>query len=666
MRGSLFAILVALLVTMKGMSPAPAQNADGPPYHPMDALTVEEVLETVKLLRQHGHADDTTRFPEITLKELPKEKMLAWRTGMPFERRAFVVSRHGGETFETVVDLTAGRIESRRPVAGVQPAIMNEEWERAQALVKQDPRWIAAMKKRDIADLDAVYCAPMSAGRLSGEEDEKRRLFKVPCYDTRAAPGNPYGRPIEGVIAVVDVDRNEVATVVDSGAVRVPPPLGKDEAPAERTYRSPMKPVLVFSPAGVNYSIRGGLNVTWQNWSFHVRAERRFGPVFSLVTYSDGGTTRSVAYQMMLSEMFVPYMDPDPNWAFRTPMDAGEFGLGYLASSLAPGRDCPRHSTFISVVMPSDTGGLFKVDRGLCVFERNTGDPLWRHATDQGDRVFGRPYVELVVRMIPTIGNYDYVVDWIFTQHGNIRVRVGATGYDAVKTVRTRNMKDQTAAEDTRYGELIAPNTVAIYHDHLFAFRLDLDVDGTGNTLIRDRAVPVRLPEANARRSIWKLERSEIEREGPVRPTGHDEIFRVVNPQKSTPLGHRPGYQIEPGHGTLSLLSDDDLPQRRAAFSAERLWLTRYRPDELFASGRYANQSRGGEGLPAYVQDEEAATDTDIVLWYTVGFHHITKTEDWPILSTRWHEFTLRPFNFFGQNPSLDVAPRFARPGAAQ
>ena len=48
------------------------------------------------------------------------------------------------------------------------------------------------------------------------------------------------------------------------------------------------------------------------------------------------------------------------------------------------------------------------------------------------------------------------------------------------------------------------------------------------------------------------------------------------------------------------------------------------------------------------------------MLWYTVGFHHITRPEDWPILPTRWHEFMLRPVNFFTQNPAIDLAPNFA------
>ena len=40
----------------------------------------------------------------------------------------------------------------------------------------------------------------------------------------------------------------------------------------------------------------------------------------------------------------------------------------------------------------------------------------------------GMQGLELVVRFISTVGNYDYVFDWVFTQNGEIVYRAGATG----------------------------------------------------------------------------------------------------------------------------------------------------------------------------------------------------------------------------------------------
>ena len=63
-------------------------------------------------------------------------------------------------------------------------------------------------------------------------------------------------------------------------------------------------------------------------------------------------------------------------------------------------------------------------------------------------------------------------------------------------------MADPTAAADTRYGTLVAPNLVAVNHDHYFNFRLDLDVHGPGNSSNLDTYRPISLPADSPRRSI--------------------------------------------------------------------------------------------------------------------------------------------------------------------
>jgi primary-amine oxidase len=281
----------------------------------------------------------------------------------------------------------------------------------------------------------------------------------------------------------------------------------------------------------------------------------------------------------------------------------------------------------------------------------------WRHDGAEG-AIESRKMRELVLRTIAKANNYDFVSDWIFQQNGTIRVRVGATGFDLVKAVKSRTAAEDADGQDGMYGRFIAENTVGVNHDHFFSFRLDFDVDGTANSFVRDKLRVKRLPPDRLRKSLWVAEPETVKTEEQAKvqmSMKEPEIWRVVNPNVKSPLGYPVGYSVMGEGNAMSLMVPEDYPQKRAGFTDYQVWVTPYRENERYAAGDYPTQSQGGDGLPQWTKANRPIEDTDIVLWYTVGFHHVPQAEDWPVMPILWHEFDLVPVNFFAHNPALDL-----------
>jgi primary-amine oxidase len=412
---------------------------------------------------------------------------------------------------------------------------------------------------------------------------------------------------------------------------------------------------------GASFQIKNG-EVSWQNWHFRFRIDQRVGPVVNLVRFEDGGRMRSVMYQGSLSELYVPYMDPSNGWNNRVFIDAGEFygGIG-IFKPLRPGLDCPANASYFDGLSAGEHGAPKISSQVVCLFERTGSDPAWRHFED--NNVYGRPSRELVLRSAAVIGNYDYVMDWRFQQDGTIDVVVGATGVIETKASTQKNAAGRAMVRSgmdmpMEYGQFVAENTIGVNHDHFFSYRLDMDVDGTANSFMADRMVQQLLPSDPMRKSIWAVKHVIAVREKDAIMDIHLEtpsMWLFINPNVIGPLGYPTGYEIMPGATAKSLLSPDDLPQKLAAFSEHQFWVTPNDPTQRYASGVYPTSSKATDGLTVWTQANRPIENTDLVGWYTLGFHHMPRAEDWPAMPTMWHHFQIRPFNFFAANPVLDL-----------
>ena len=642
------ALAAAVVILFAGPAPLGAQTAK----HPLDGLTAPEHWTIHDVLQAAGKIDDKTRFPMIQLKEPPKEEVLTWKPGQPVSREAFVVVKQQAQTFEAVVDLNGKKLVSWKEMKGAQPMETDEELSDMSTTVKQDPEMQAALKKRGVTDLTTVFCLGYGTGYFGTKEEEGKRLLRIECVEGRGTMEG-YGRQIEGLTGLYDANEKKVVRVIDTGVVPIAEDAGNYDVASVGKLRDASKPLLLEQPMGPGFHL-DGQSVTWEKWNFHFRVDRRVGLVVSNVGYQDGDRLRSILYEGSLSEMFVPYMDPGENWFAKTFFDAGEFGL--FSSQLDAGRDCPENAEYFDQVTADPKGMPVLRPRAACLFEQPAGYPAWRH--DQSNVIESRKMGELVLRTIGTFGNYDYMFDWIFQQNGTIRVRVGATGQDEVKSAKSRTAAEDPSGEASEYGRFVAPNVVGVDHDHFFSFRLDFDVDGTANSFVRDKFEVKRLPEGSLRKSLWvsKPEVAKTEEQGKVRMNmEHPEAWRVINPNVKNALGYPVGFEVMGGDNAMSLMVPEDYPQKRAGFTDYHIWVTPYRQDERYAAGDYPTQSKGGDGLPSWTKANRPIENTDIVLWYTVGFHHVPSAEDWPVLPTMWHEFELKPVNFFDRNPAIDL-----------
>src|SRR5262245_40598525 len=622
--------------------------------HPLDPLTENEITVAAETLKAYETFPKEALFSTIVLHEPPKHEVLEFKPGMPFRRDAFsvVMDRVNNRVFEAIVDLNASRIASWKEILGVQPQVFVVENDvLVPQIVKADPAWQAAMRKRGITDFDKVQVDTWAAGRLAGQPPG--RLLRAVSYYKEGA-NNFYGRPIEGVVALVNMNTGKVVELLDSGAVPLPPPSQDLDEKSIGQQRVAPRPLVITQPQGSSIEVNGN-EVHGQNWRFRFSMHPREGLVLHTVGYEDQGRLRSILYRGSVSEMVVPYGDTGLNWRWRSAFDVGEYGVGRLASPLEPGLDAPPNATLFDANLSDDSGQPFRLERAIGLYERD-GGILWKHFDSIGSQNQTRRARELVIFFVATIGNYDYAINWIFHQDGVLEIDCALTGIMQAKGVAVRT--EGGSAQHLHSGHLIAENLVAPHHQHFFSFRLDLDIDGVSNTVTelntRAMAAGSENPDLNGMVTEETVLRSEASAQRSI-STESARTWRVGNPALKNALGQHPSFILVPGTNAIPYISPESQVRRRARFVDHHLWVTRYSPSERYAAGDYPNQSTGGDGLPRWVAGDRRIENDDVVLWYTMGITHIPRPEEWPVMPVTHIGFKLVPAGFFARNPALDV-----------
>ncbi|MCU1498384.1 MAG: primary-amine oxidase, partial [Acidimicrobiales bacterium] len=252
--------------------------------HPLEPLTADEIAAAVAAARGTGRLDDAARFASVTLVEPTKVELASFADGVDVERlvRLSLVTGPEAAVTEAIVALPAGELRDWRVLDDVRPGLLFEESLLAIIALYDHPEWVAALAKRGITNLEKVQIDPWPTGSFGIAAEEGRRVVRCIAYYREDPEANGYARPIEGLLARVDMARSEVLDVIDLGVVPLPPELGSYYPEHNEPHRTDLKPLHITQPEGPSFTVEGNL-VRWQRWSLRVALDPHEGLVLHTV-----------------------------------------------------------------------------------------------------------------------------------------------------------------------------------------------------------------------------------------------------------------------------------------------------------------------------------------------------------------------------------------------
>jgi primary-amine oxidase len=306
------------------------------------------------------------------------------------------------------------------------------------------------------------------------------------------------------------------------------------------------------------------------------------------------------------------------------------------------------------------SGLPLKLPNVVCLHEQDDGI-LWKHTNFRtGHAVVTRSRI-LVLQTIITVSNYEYIFAFHFGQDASINYEVRATGILSTVPIALGEPKPP-------FGTMVAPGVLAPYHQHLFCLRIDPAIDGHKNSVVVEESHAMPMEDSNAHNPFgvgYETRSSYIEREGGFDlDLSKNRVFKIVNEAKINDMTQtHVGFKLLPSYSQMLLAHPSSFHARRSEYGKHAVWVTKYREDEMFPSGKYTMQSMGGEGIASAIEKraedvkESSVRNKDVVVWHTFGSTHNPRIEDWPVMPCEKMVVGLKPVNFFERNPGLDVAP---------
>lgn len=619
--------------------------------HPLDPLSAAELETVIAAAKSTWSLDHRHLFAMIQLEEPSKDYVLSWKPGQDLKRaaRITVLDRSTAAVHEGVMQ-TDGVARSWKLIEGAKSPVLSTESEAAMAAARKDPRVIEALAKRGITDTETqVHMETWPIGAQIPEYlNDGRRLIWTPMWFKPTPITNMYAHPINGVYAIVDLQTEEVVGVEDNDVT--PIPMTNGDYRLEQTGGGvELKSLEIVQKDGASFDVNGW-RIDWERWNLRVGWDQREGLVIHDVRFNDNGEERRIGYRMSIAELVIPYGDPSQGTYRKNAFDTGEYGLGNYTNSLTLGCDCLGEIYYLDVAIASPEGEVRTIKNAICMHEEDFGI-LWKHV-DLDGHVEVRRSRRFVVSSIVTINNYEYGYYWYFYQDGVIEFEAKLTGI--LLTLSDAPGVPHPSATQLEEG-LWAP-----YHQHTFCARLDLDIDGTDNTVVEVDSVAKPMGPENPHGGAYVTNNDVLKNEtdsARLLDLGKSRYWKIQNPNKKNHVGNPVAYKILGNVNCLPLASPDSVIGKRAGFMYKHLWVTQNSADERYPAGDYPFQHDGGDGLPRWVQQNRSLENTDVVMWYVFGLNHIPRIEDWPVMPVERLGFMLKPVGFFRRSPGIDVAP---------
>ncbi|KAK0380129.1 copper amine oxidase [Colletotrichum limetticola] len=368
--------------------------------------------------------------------------------------------------------------------------------------------------------------------------------------------------------------------------------------------------------------------IEYMGWSFYTSYSRTLGLMYYDIKFKG----ERIIYELSLQEAAAQYAGFTPKAAGTVYHDT-YYSLGTYLGTLVEGYDCPFGSTFWNVTHHEGNSSVVSTD-AICIFEADAGYPVSRHRYGSSNE-YGFSYLgtvkasALTMRSVATVGNYDYMFDYSFHVDGSLEVTVRASGF---------LQSSFYYPDQEEFGPRIQEATMGSLHDHILTYKADFDILDTKNSLEVSELVLVNTSQP------WYPELGSFEQMQLQKSTMTDEqqfnwqpnnaaMYCIVNPNATNAWGEKRGYRIVPGKSNIHLTPlNSPWTKYQTPFAKSHLALSRQHDTEPYAN------SHSNVNLPLKPQqdfmkffDGESVENEDIVLWFNLGMHHFTRSEDIPV-----------------------------------